>query len=68
MIIRGLTNPDHRLFQANGQIGPSPTFKPEHGATSATMKVVILCGGKGTRLQDETEFRPKAMFPIGDRL
>lgn len=31
------------------------------------MKVVILCGGKGTRLREETEFRPKAMVPIGDR-
>jgi glucose-1-phosphate cytidylyltransferase len=31
------------------------------------MKVVILCGGKGTRLQNETEFRPKPMLPIGDR-
>jgi hypothetical protein len=32
------------------------------------MKVVILCGGKGTRLREETEFRPKPMVPIGDRL
>jgi glucose-1-phosphate cytidylyltransferase len=31
------------------------------------MKVVILCGGRGTRLQEETEFRPKPMVPIGDR-
>ena len=31
------------------------------------MKVVILCGGKGTRLREETEFRPKPMIPIGDR-
>src|SRR5205807_5308866 len=30
-------------------------------------KVVILCGGKGTRLREETEFRPKPMVPIGDR-
>ena len=29
------------------------------------MKVVVLCGGKGTRLREETEFRPKAMVPIG---
>lgn len=29
------------------------------------MKVVILCGGKGTRLREETEFRPKPMVPIG---
>jgi glucose-1-phosphate cytidylyltransferase len=31
------------------------------------MKVVILCGGKGTRLREETEFRPKPMVPIGAR-
>lgn len=31
------------------------------------MKVVILCGGKGTRLREETETRPKPMVPIGDR-
>ena len=31
------------------------------------MKVVILCGGKGTRLREETEFRPKPMLPIGQR-
>jgi len=31
------------------------------------MKVVILCGGRGTRLREETEFRPKPMLPIGDR-
>src|SRR5688572_11714474 len=31
------------------------------------MKVVILCGGKGTRLREETEYRPKPMVPIGPR-
>jgi glucose-1-phosphate cytidylyltransferase len=31
------------------------------------MKTVILCGGKGTRLREETEFRPKPMLPIGAR-
>ncbi len=31
------------------------------------MKAVILCGGKGTRLREETEYRPKPMLPIGDR-
>ena len=31
------------------------------------MKVVILCGGLGTRLRDETEFRPKPMVEIGGR-
>jgi hypothetical protein len=31
----------------------------------SVMKVIILCGGKGTRLREETEFRPKPMVPIG---
>ena len=30
-------------------------------------KVVILCGGLGTRLREETEFRPKPMVEIGGR-
>ena len=29
------------------------------------MKVVILCGGKGTRLREETEHKPKPMVEIG---
>lgn len=31
------------------------------------MKTVILCGGLGTRLREETEFRPKPMVNIGTR-
>lgn len=31
------------------------------------MKVVILCGGLGTRLREETEYRPKPMVPVGNR-
>lgn len=31
------------------------------------MKVVILCGGLGTRLREETEYRPKPMVPVGDQ-
>ena len=31
------------------------------------MKVVILCGGLGTRLREETEYRPKPMVPVGER-
>ncbi|MFH1899670.1 MAG: sugar phosphate nucleotidyltransferase [Patescibacteria group bacterium] len=29
------------------------------------MKVIILCGGTGTRLKEETEFKPKPMVYIG---
>jgi glucose-1-phosphate cytidylyltransferase len=31
------------------------------------MKTVILCGGQGTRLREETEFRPKPLVEIGGR-
>jgi glucose-1-phosphate cytidylyltransferase len=30
-------------------------------------KVVILCGGLGTRLREETEYRPKPMVVVGGR-
>jgi glucose-1-phosphate cytidylyltransferase len=30
-------------------------------------KVVILCGGLGTRLKEETEFKPKPMVTIGNK-
>lgn len=31
------------------------------------MKVIIFCGGKGTRLREETEFKPKPMVEVGGR-
>lgn len=31
------------------------------------MKVMILCGGQGTRLREHTEVRPKPMVEVGDR-
>ena len=31
------------------------------------MKVVILCGGQGTRLREQTEVMPKPMVEIGGR-
>jgi len=30
------------------------------------MKVVVLCGGQGTRLREETEVKPKPMVEIGE--
>lgn len=33
----------------------------------SNLPVFVLCGGRGTRLREETEFRPKPMVMIGDR-
>ena len=38
-------------------MSPSPSNIP----------VFVLCGGLGTRLREETEFRPKPMVPVGNR-
>lgn len=31
------------------------------------MQTIILCGGMGTRLKEETEYKPKPLVPIGNR-
>ncbi len=31
------------------------------------MKVIVLCGGLGTRMREETEFRPKPLVEVGGR-
>lgn len=33
----------------------------------ADLEAIILCGGQGTRLREETEFKPKPMVEIGGR-
>lgn len=37
------------------------------GPGLADLDVIILCGGQGTRLREETEFKPKPMIEIGGR-
>src|SRR3989344_1906387 len=31
------------------------------------VKTIILCGGMGTRLREETEFKPKPMVEVGNK-
>src|SRR3989344_6025331 len=31
------------------------------------MKTIILCGGKGTRMKEETEFKPKPLVEVGGK-
>jgi glucose-1-phosphate cytidylyltransferase len=31
------------------------------------MKTVVLCGGQGTRMREETEYRPKPLVEVGGR-
>ena len=33
----------------------------------SSVKVVLLCGGQGTRLREETEYRPKPLVDVGAR-
>ena len=37
------------------------------GESGSNMKVVILCGGRGTRLKEHTEWLPKPLIEIGGR-
>jgi glucose-1-phosphate cytidylyltransferase len=43
------------------------TMNENSHRVSGRMKVVILAGGLGTRLREETEYRPKPMVEIGGR-
>ena len=31
------------------------------------MKTIILCGGTGTRMKEETEFKPKPLVSVGGK-
>ena len=36
-------------------------------ANSSNVKTIILCGGMGTRMREETEFKPKPLVDIGGK-
>lgn len=48
-----------QAFSGNRVLRPSPT--------EINVPVVIMAGGKGTRLEPFSKIFPKALFPIGDR-
>jgi len=52
----------HRALTAVSLVAAAdaPAYAPR-------MKVVILCGGQGARMREETEFRPKPMVRVGAR-
>jgi glucose-1-phosphate cytidylyltransferase len=64
-----LSNPDHRAEE----LSVRPCLHWLHGPESflsgsrRVVKVVILAGGNGTRLSEETASRPKPMVEIGER-
>src|SRR3989339_1365004 len=41
--------------------------KTEEILYNFAMKVIILCGGTGTRLKEETEYKPKPMIYVGSK-
>lgn len=41
--------------------------KTQQSFSAADIPVVILCGGRGSRLKEETEVIPKPLVPIGDK-
>ena len=43
------------------------TSSSKQRPAKADIPVVILCGGQGTRLREETEYRPKPMVEIGGK-
>ena len=40
---------------------------PQTPVSPSDVPVFVLCGGLGTRLKEETQFRPKPMVPVGGK-
>ncbi|PJA47515.1 glucose-1-phosphate cytidylyltransferase [Candidatus Uhrbacteria bacterium CG_4_9_14_3_um_filter_36_7] len=51
------------MDKSQTEITPFNELTPEE---EHKIPVIIMCGGKGTRMREETEFRPKVIVPIGN--
>ena len=64
-------NEMRRAVLRPGEEDQTAMARPEHAEPQlrplGDLDVVILCGGLGTRLREETEFKPKPMVEIGGR-
>src|SRR5579863_10000115 len=54
-------------MDTKSQAGRASGRAPVSTVPLADLDVVILCGGLGTRLREETEVKPKPMVEIGGR-
>src|SRR4051794_2483268 len=59
--------PRGRLEAVQGRRAATDDPGVNASTPDATPAVVLLCGGLGTRMREETEYRPKPMVEVGGR-
>src|SRR5438093_8535629 len=58
---------DRAAVDSSSRSRARASSSPERVRTMTRVQAMILCGGLGTRLAEETEIRPKPMIEIGGR-